>query len=126
MQEHAKRLTEGGRASTSHRFLNDLIQLLNSMKLWATNDGRMAVCKKEQKIDELFMRVRVTKLQKVSDLQSLLAPFCTVLLTTWYLDLHTAVQDCIATFHEALTDQLYDHFDRLIPTASASAVPTAT
>lgn len=79
LQEHAKRLTEGGRASSSRRFLNDLIQLLNSMKLWVTDDGRMALGKKEQKVGEMFMRARVAKLQKVRDFQSyvgLLLPSC--------------------------------------------------
>lgn len=40
--------------------------------------------------------------------------------------LHRAVEDCIASFHETLGEQLYETFDRLIPTASAQAVGTAT
>lgn len=70
LQDHARRLTEGGRVSNSRRFLNDLIQLLNSMKLWATNDGRMGLNTQEQSIDEMFLRARLAELQKVSCFRS--------------------------------------------------------
>lgn len=66
LQEHAKKLTEGGRATSSCRFLNELSQLLNSMKLWATYDRRVGHSKKDQKVDEIFLRTRLTNLQKVA------------------------------------------------------------
>lgn len=36
------------------------------------------------------------------------------------------MEDCISVFYETLGEQLYDTFDRLIATASAKAVDTAT
>ncbi|KUI60678.1 Nuclear GTPase SLIP-GC [Cytospora mali] len=105
LQEHAKKLTEGGRASSSRRFLNELSQLLNSMKLWATYDRPIGHSKKDQKADEIFLRTRLTSLKK---------------------ELHAAVEDCSSSFKEALGEQLYETFDRLIPAASGSAVATAT
>ncbi|ROW04317.1 hypothetical protein VSDG_00871 [Cytospora chrysosperma] len=104
LQEHAKKLTEGGRATSSCRFLNELSQLLNSMKLWATYDRRVGHSKKDQKVDEI-LRTRLTNLQK---------------------ELHTAVEDCAVSFKDTLGEQLYETFDRLIPAASDSAVATAT
>ncbi|KXH59774.1 hypothetical protein CSAL01_06423 [Colletotrichum salicis] len=38
LQQHAKKLTEGGRAASGCRFLTELSQLLNPMKTWAAND----------------------------------------------------------------------------------------
>lgn len=66
LQEHAKKLTESGRASTSRHFLNELSQLLNSMKLWATYDRRVKHSKKDQKVEETFLRARLTNLEKVT------------------------------------------------------------
>lgn len=39
LQAHAQKLTENGRAASCRRFLADLSQLLNSLSMWATNDG---------------------------------------------------------------------------------------
>ncbi|KAI1749431.1 hypothetical protein F4782DRAFT_513171 [Xylaria castorea] len=39
LQKHAKMLTEAGRTSHCRRFLNELSQLVNSMKLWSANGG---------------------------------------------------------------------------------------
>ncbi|KAJ4294865.1 hypothetical protein N0V88_005102 [Collariella sp. IMI 366227] len=39
LQVHAKKLTEGGRAAIFRQFLNNLMQLLNSMSIWTLNDG---------------------------------------------------------------------------------------
>jgi hypothetical protein len=39
LQSHARKLTEASRAASGRRFLNDLARLLNSMTMWATNDG---------------------------------------------------------------------------------------
>ncbi|KAK7748092.1 hypothetical protein SLS53_001344 [Cytospora paraplurivora] len=41
-------------------------------------------------------------------------------------ELHAAVEDCSSSFKEALGEQLYEAFDRLVPVASNSAVATAT
>ncbi|KUI73699.1 Nuclear GTPase SLIP-GC [Cytospora mali] len=123
LQEHAKKLTEGGRASSSRRFLNELSQLLNSMKLWATYDRPIGHSKKDQKVDEIFLRTRLTSLKKVT---LAFHPLYGHPLTKVCQELHAAVEDCSSSFKEALGEQLYETFDRLIPAASGSAVATAT
>lgn len=47
-------------------------------------------------------------------------------LTERSQELHAAVEDCSSSFKEALGEQLYETFDRLVPVASDSAVATAT
>ncbi|ROV95754.1 hypothetical protein VPNG_08780 [Cytospora leucostoma] len=124
LQEHAKKLTEGGRASSSRHFLNELSQLLNSLNMWATYDRRMeGHSKKDQKIDEAFLRSRLANLRKV------LFPIPTAQrppANREVQELHAAVEDCSSSFKEALGEQLYEAFDRLVPVASNSAVATAT
>lgn len=66
LQEHTKKLTEGGRVTNSRRFLNELSQLLNSMTLWATSDGCAVVDKKHQEADEMFLQARLIRLTDVS------------------------------------------------------------
>ncbi|KAK2607165.1 hypothetical protein N8I77_005867 [Diaporthe amygdali] len=104
LQEHAKKLTESVRLNTSQSFLNELNQLLNSMKLWAFDGTRLAVSNKYQEIDELFLRTRLVSLQK---------------------DLHKAVKDFQSSLRHTLRERLYSTFDRLIPAASDNAVATA-
>lgn len=48
LQEHAKKLTEASRMSNARQFLNDLGQLLNSMKLWSTGNGKSALTDTEK------------------------------------------------------------------------------
>ncbi|KAI0470344.1 hypothetical protein F4859DRAFT_522828 [Xylaria cf. heliscus] len=60
LQGHAKKLTEAGRMSHCRRFLNDLSQLINSMKLWSANDGKGShltddeKCREEQHLKKLL------------------------------------------------------------------------
>lgn len=65
LQEHAKKLTEGGRISTSLLFLSELNRLLNSMRLWAAASTRTAVSEKDQMIDEKVLRGCLMGLEKV-------------------------------------------------------------
>ena len=39
LQAHARQLTESSRIANCRRFLNELMHLVNSMKMWATNVG---------------------------------------------------------------------------------------
>ena len=39
LQAHCKKLTEAGRASSCRAFLTNFSQTLNSLRLWASNDG---------------------------------------------------------------------------------------
>ncbi len=52
LQEHARKLTEAGRAANSRRFLNELLSLLNSMAMWATDDGSRARLTGSEKLSE--------------------------------------------------------------------------
>jgi hypothetical protein len=62
LQPHAKKLTEDCR-----RFLNDLAQLLNSMKMWSNNDGcRSTQGEGEQKAAESHLRRALQQLELVS------------------------------------------------------------
>lgn len=66
LQQHAKKLTESGRAATCRRFLNEMCQLLNSMKMWAANDGSQSILSgREQRKEETILRARLSTLEKV-------------------------------------------------------------
>ncbi|KAL1861640.1 hypothetical protein Daus18300_008756 [Diaporthe australafricana] len=105
LQEHAQKLTEGGRVSTARRFLNGLSQLLNSMKLWTACNTRVAVSIQDQKADEVYLRAQFLDLSN---------------------EFEAAVADCHSSLRVTLEEQLYNLFDRLIPNASGSALATAT
>lgn len=67
LQAHARKLTEAGRASNSRRFLNDLVQFLNSMSMWATDDGtRSNRSDDEKQSEENRLRSRLSRLEEVS------------------------------------------------------------
>lgn len=105
LQEHAKRLTEGGRISTCQLFLNELNQLLNSMRLWTAGNTRTTVSKNNQEVDEKVLRACFAKLDNA---------------------LRRAIKDYHAFMKHDLAEQLYKNFDRLIPIASGNAVGIAT
>lgn len=105
LQEHAKGLTERGRISTCQLFLNDLNQLLNSMRLWTAGNARTAVSEKDQEIDEKVLRACFAKLDNI---------------------LRQAIKGCHASMKNDMEKQLYKPFDRLIPIAVGKAVETAT
>jgi GTP-dependent phosphoenolpyruvate carboxykinase len=69
LQQHTRKLTEAGRRSHCRRFLNDLSQLLNSMKLWVASgvDEDFHAVDKEhlRKKEELLLREQLETLQKV-------------------------------------------------------------
>jgi hypothetical protein len=66
LQEHAKKLTEAGRASHCRRFLNDLSQLVNSMKLWAANDGTSSyLTDGEKRQEEMHLKKLLDHLEEV-------------------------------------------------------------
>lgn len=103
LQEHAKRLTERGRISTCQLFLNELSQLLNSMRLWTAGSTCMAVSK-DQKLDEKVLLACFTKLDAA---------------------LRQAIKDCHTVMQKDL-QKLYKKFDSLIPMASGNAVEITT
>ncbi|KAI8274078.1 hypothetical protein K4K60_010107 [Colletotrichum sp. SAR11_57] len=105
LQQHAKKLTEAGRAATCRRFLNDLSQLLNSMRMWAANDGSLShMSDQDKRNEEGHIRRQLASLDR---------------------DFKKAVDECLTSIKEALAESIYDYFDLTIPSVSAAAVPTA-
>lgn len=52
LQAHCEKLTETGRSASCQAFMTKLSQLLNSLALWASNDGSGANLTKEQRAKE--------------------------------------------------------------------------
>ncbi|KAK0668719.1 nuclear GTPase SLIP-GC [Cercophora samala] len=106
LQAHAKKLTEAGRAANARRFLNSLTQLMNSMTMWATNDGtRSNLTDKEKRQEDTRIRNQLNKLEQ---------------------DLETALQKCYADMGRQLYENIYANFDKFIPDAAQLAPQTAT
>ena len=68
LQAHCRKLTEAGREAACKRFLTNLTQLLNSLRLWSSNDGSGrnltdAQLKREAKV----LNEKLDKLDIVSD-----------------------------------------------------------
>ncbi|KXH33006.1 hypothetical protein CSIM01_05141 [Colletotrichum simmondsii] len=106
LQQHAKKLTEGGRAAGGRRFLTELSQLLNSMKMWAANDGsRSHLSHRELQSEGTRVRMQLATLDN---------------------DFAKAVDHCIVSVKDALSESIYDYFDLSIPMAASAAGPTAS
>ncbi|KAG7055961.1 tat pathway signal sequence [Colletotrichum scovillei] len=106
LQQHAKKLTEGGRAAGGRRFLTELSQLLNSMKMWAANDGsRSHLSQRELQSEGTRVRMQLATLDN---------------------DFAKAVDNCIVSVKDALSESIYDYFDLSIPMAASAAGPTAS
>ncbi|KAI8631989.1 hypothetical protein F5Y19DRAFT_382458 [Xylariaceae sp. FL1651] len=105
LQEHAKKLTEAGRASHCRRFLNDLSQLINSMKLWSENDGTMS---------------SLTDTEKQGEEQHLKK-----LLGSLEQELDSSLQQSAALLEKSLEKHIYENFNASIPSAIQAAPNTA-
>ncbi|KAM7199901.1 nuclear GTPase SLIP-GC [Naviculisporaceae sp. PSN 640] len=106
LQAHAKKLTEAGRAANCRRFLNDLGSLLNSMTMWATDDGtRSNFSDAEKRAEEQRIRGLLVKIEQ---------------------DLDKAVDETFTAIGDALAENVYEKFDLFIPKAIEAALPTAT
>lgn len=67
LQEHCKRLTVAGRTNACNQFLATLSQLLNSLALWAANDGTGANQTLEQKTrEDRLLQQQLKSLESVS------------------------------------------------------------
>ncbi len=67
LQAHCKLLTEAGRSANCKRFINSLSQLLNSLSLWASNDGTSANMTAEQRRrEEKYLHKGLKELERVS------------------------------------------------------------
>ncbi|KAL1632351.1 hypothetical protein SLS56_003766 [Neofusicoccum ribis] len=105
LQAHSKKLTEAGRAANSQKFLNNLSQLLNSIALWATQNGHGSqLTASQQRKEAQFLE------QKLAEL---------------YKGLDKVVDDTLAGIRVSLTENIYDKYDRAVTSASEASLPTA-
>lgn len=105
LQEHARKMTEAGRALNSRVFLNDMSQLLTSMKLWADNDGTSQSTKADRQGEQARLTEHLAQLDG---------------------NLQQCVNDCVNSLKEELADNIFDAFGRTIPLAQAAAIPTSS
>ena len=67
LQAHIKLLTAGSRIKICQRFLNDFMQVLNSMSFWAFNNGVMhPLPESEEQRESKHLRELILALKKVS------------------------------------------------------------
>lgn len=67
LQAHCKQLTVAGRTSNCKRFINNLSQLLNSLSIWASNDGSSANMTADQRRRERkYLQKGLKELETVS------------------------------------------------------------
>jgi hypothetical protein len=104
LQAHCKKLTEAGRASNCRGFLTTISQVLNSLRLWASNDGTgirfsLDVLAAETR----FLKQRLTSLEK---------------------SLEMAVKDCLKDMNEALAEHIFENYPNLVELAVSEANQT--
>lgn len=67
LQAHCKQLTMAGRTSNCKRFINNLSQLLNSLSIWASNDGTSNNMTADQRRrEEKYLQKGLKELETVS------------------------------------------------------------
>jgi hypothetical protein len=104
LQAHCKKLTEAGRTSTCRRFLNAFSQLINSLSLWASNDGSGIQLSDSQRAAEgRFLQAKLAELEK---------------------GLEKAVQGCLEEMKETLSENIYEKFEQVIKAAVDEANAT--
>lgn len=104
LQEHARKMTEAGRALNCRVLLNDMNQLLNSMKLWASNDGTSQLSNQDKRGEQARLTQHLAQLD---------------------INLQHCVRDCVNSLRDELADNIFDAFGRTIPLAQVAAIPTA-
>jgi hypothetical protein len=72
LQAHCRQMTVGARTAACKRFMTSLSQLLNSLTLWASNDGNSSNMTEAQRAQEhQFLQSSLDKLESVSPNRSL-------------------------------------------------------
>jgi hypothetical protein len=105
LQEHCKKLTEKNRQATCRRFLNALVQLINSLGLWASDDGTgVKMSDKQRDVEKTFLVHRLKELEKALERA-----------------VDNALDDCISN----LDEQLFDKFGTAADAAAAVALPVS-
>lgn len=65
LQAHCKKLTEAGRASNCRAYLSNACQLLNSLNLWASNDGTgLNLTDAQLAAETRYLKMRLQTLEK--------------------------------------------------------------
>jgi len=106
LQQHCKMLTEGVRASNCRRFLTEIQQNLNSLSMWAQNDGSsLRFTDAQRRAEHKFLKSKLDGLDKSLDM---------------------AVSDCLKEMMEALTEHIFEHYEKVVQAAANQAVPVAT
>jgi hypothetical protein len=106
LQSHCKKLTEAGRVSNCRNFLTRLNQLLNSLRLWAANDGTGPNLTGAQLAAETcFLKLRLKTLEK---------------------SLYNAIKNCLKQMNEALAEQIFENYEQLIEGAISEANATVS
>lgn len=104
LQAHCKKLTEAGRASNCRAFLTNLCQLLNSLGLWASNDGSGVDLTDAQLAAETrFLKTRLKTLEK---------------------NLEGAVKECLKDMNDVLAEHIFEHYEQLVELAVKEANET--
>ncbi|KAL2065059.1 hypothetical protein VTL71DRAFT_4199 [Oculimacula yallundae] len=101
LQAHCKKLTEAGRAWNCRNYLTNLSQLLNSLGLWASNDGTgLNLTDSQMAAETRFLKLRLQKLEQGLD---------------------KSVKDCMTEMTDALAENIFEHYDQLVELAIAEA-----
>ncbi|KAG4443740.1 hypothetical protein IFR05_000829 [Cadophora sp. M221] len=101
LQAHCKKLTEAGRASNCRNYLTNLSQLLNSLGLWAFNDGTgLNLTDVQLAAETKFLKLRLQKLEQSLD---------------------KAVMDCLKEMNDTLAENIFEHYEQLVELAVAEA-----
>ncbi len=83
LQAHCVELTTVGRQASCRKFLTSMFQLLNSLRLWSSNDGSgRNLTEGQLKREAQILKERMSKLDSVSTLSLSVDPF--VLLVNVY------------------------------------------
>ncbi|PBP27375.1 hypothetical protein BUE80_DR001561 [Diplocarpon rosae] len=104
LQAHCKMLTEAGRASNCRNYLANICQLLNSLGLWASNDGTALNLTGAQLATETHSLK--LGLQKLED------------------KLAKAVKQCLKDLTDALAENIFENYEQLVESAISEANAT--
>ncbi|KAI0876004.1 hypothetical protein GGS24DRAFT_453177 [Hypoxylon argillaceum] len=105
LQAHARKLTEAGRLHDYRRFLNDLSQLVNSMKLWSANDGTTSnLTDSEKRLEEQHLKKLLNHLEE---------------------ELESSLKQSINLIRNCLEEHIFENINASTPSAIESAPTTA-
>jgi hypothetical protein len=105
LQEHSRKLTEAGRVASCRLFFNNLSQVLNSLAIWASNDGANQTLSANQKqSEEAFLHKCLRELEKALD---------------------NAVRDSTKEMKQTLSTHVFEKYHEAVKAAEAQALSTA-